>query len=66
MIDREAVWVDTAGAGDADAVKVEVENDDYLLLFEYEVVTGDSATDLDYWADDEARKWAAKGSLRLW
>eukprot|EP00752_Nemacystus_decipiens_P003960 g3626.t1 len=60
MIDREAVWVDTAlitpGADDDDeavAIAVEVENDDYLLLFEYVVVTGDSAGDLDYWADEE-------------
>lgn len=62
MIDREAVWVDTAlitpSANDDDeavAVAVEVENDDFLLLFEYVVVTGDSAGDLDYWADQEAR-----------
>ena len=63
MIDREAVWVDTTlitpGANDDDeavAVAVEVENDDFLLLFEYVVVTGDSAGDLDYWADEEASK----------
>lgn len=63
MIDREAVWIDTAsitpGTDDdnpAVAVAVEVDNDDYLLLFEYAIVTGDSAGDLDYWADDQASK----------
>lgn len=63
VIDREAVWVDTTlitpGANDDDeavAVAVQVENDDFLLLFEYVVVTGDSAGDLDYWADEEASK----------
>lgn len=61
MIDREAVWVDTAGADDDETIAVEVENDDYLLLFEYEVVTGDSAADLDYWTDDEARRRVADG-----
>lgn len=63
VIDREAVWVNTAlvtpGVDDDDdavAVAVEVESDDFLLLFEYVVVTGDAAGDLDYWADDEASK----------
>lgn len=59
MIDREAVIRTTssaAGGDDAVAVAAEVESDDSLLLFEYVVVTGDSAGDLDYWADDEARK----------
>lgn len=66
MIDREAVWIDTAqitpGVDDDDeaaVVAVNVENDDFLLLFEYVVVTGDSAGDLDYWADDEARRMRA-------
>lgn len=63
VIDREAVWVDTtqyaSGVGDDDdavTVAAEVESDDFLLLFEYVVVTGDSAGDLDYWADEEASK----------
>lgn len=55
------MWIDTtqivvAGDDDAVAVAAEVDNDDFLLLFEYVVVTGDSAGDLDYWADDEASK----------
>lgn len=54
-IDREALWVNTTSstAGN-DAVAVEVDGDDYLMLFEYTVVTGDSTDDLDYWSDEEA------------
>lgn len=56
-IDREALWINTtntnASTADDDAVAVEVESDDCLLLFEYTVITGDSADDLDYWSDEE-------------
>lgn len=57
VVDREAVWVNTtnanSSAADSDTVAVEVEGDDSVLLFEYTVVTGDSADDLDYWSDEE-------------
>ncbi|CAM9436645.1 unnamed protein product, partial [Hapterophycus canaliculatus] len=60
IFNREAVWVNTtefnSSAAQDGAVAAEVDNDDYLLLFEYIVITGDSAADLDYWADDEARQ----------
>ena len=34
-------------------VMEEVAADPTLLLFEYTVVTGDDAGDLDYWSDEE-------------
>lgn len=69
VFDREAVWVNTtdfnSSAAQDGVVAAEVDNDDYLLLFEYVVVTGDSAGDLDYWADDEARQQTSKDTLNM-
>lgn len=57
VADREASWVNTthsnSSAAEDDAVALEVDIDDSMLLFEYIVVTGDSADDLDYWSDEE-------------
>lgn len=57
VADREASWVNTTNsnstAGEDGAVALEVDSDDSMLLFEYIVVTGDSADDLDYWCDEE-------------
>lgn len=64
VFDREAEWINTtdfnSSAAQDGTVAAEVNDDDYLLLFEYVVVTGDSADDLDYWADDEARQQLAR------
>ena len=64
-IDREAVWVNTSNAnssaaGGGSSVVLAVKDDDSLLLFEYTVVTGDSANDLDYWSDEEVtvQRWS--------
>ncbi|CAM9102436.1 unnamed protein product [Scytosiphon promiscuus] len=69
VFDREAVWVNTtdfnSSTAQDSAVAAEVENDNFILLFEYVVVTGDSADDLDYWADDEARQQDARASFLL-
>lgn len=57
VADREATWVNTtnynSSSAEDEAVALEVDDDDSMLLFEYLVVTGDSADDLDYWSDDE-------------
>lgn len=57
VADREASWVNTTNsnstAAEDGAVALEVDSDDSMLLFEYIVVTGDSADDLDYWSDEE-------------
>lgn len=61
--DRTATWVNMANvtstsavaALQLDPVAAEVHEDHSLLLFQYTVVTGDSATDLDYWGDENVR-----------
>lgn len=57
VADREASWVNTtksnSSAAEDGAVALVVDFDDTMLLFEYIVVTGDSADDLDYWSDEE-------------
>lgn len=57
VADREASWINTtntnSSAAEDGSVAREVDDDDSMLLFEYVVVTGDSADDLDYWSDEE-------------
>lgn len=69
LIDREAVWINASSTASIayvdNALVEEVRADASLLLFEYTVVTGDKAHDLDYWCDEEVKNMYAQLMLAL-